>query len=82
MSCVKQREKTLVGVLLGIPSQRPGGAPGRCEQRSRSECRLRGRGVRRGEQPVELAAGAVLLVFAPPWVMLISEEKASQKGVV
>jgi len=34
------------------------------------------------DQPVELAAGAVLLVFAPPWVMLISEEVVPQQGVV
>jgi len=35
-----------------------------------------------GEQPVELAAGAVLLVFAPPWVMFISEEVVPQQWVV
>ncbi|KAI9430249.1 hypothetical protein BJY52DRAFT_1232453 [Lactarius psammicola] len=35
-----------------------------------------------GEQPIELAAGAILLVFAPPRVMLFSEEVVSQQGVV
>ena len=35
-----------------------------------------------GEQAVELAAGAVLFVFAPPWVMPVSEEVVPEQGVV
>jgi hypothetical protein len=38
--------------------------------------------VRGGEQTVELATGAVLLVLAPPWVVPVSEEVVLQKGVV
>jgi len=38
--------------------------------------------VRGSEQPVEFAAGAVLLVLAPPGVMLISEEVIAQQRVV
>ena len=38
--------------------------------------------MRGGEQAVELAAGTVLFIFAPPWVMPVSEEVVPQQGVV
>ena len=80
---VQERDQTLVRVLLRVPGQRPGRAPCRREQGGRAECGLwRGRGVCGGEEAVELAAGAVFFVFAPPRVVLVSEEVVPQEGVV
>jgi len=79
---VQQRNQALVGVLLRVAGQGPGRAPRRREERGGAERRLGRRGVRGGEKAVELAAGAVLLVFAPSRVVLVPEEVVPQERVV
>jgi hypothetical protein len=82
MGCIEKGNKTLVGVLLRIPGKRTRSAPRRCEQSSRSECGLWWRRVCGGEESIELAAGAVLLVLAPPRVVLVTKEVVPQKWIV
>jgi hypothetical protein len=71
-----------MGVLLHIAGQGPGHALHCCEEHGGAKQWLGRRGVCGSEEVVELAAGAVLLVFAPPQVVLVPEEVVPQEWVV
>jgi hypothetical protein len=82
VGCIEERDEALVGVLLRVSCEGPRGAPRRGEERGRTERRLGRRGVRGSEEAVELAAGTVLLVLAPAWIVLVSEEEVPQQRIM
>ena len=82
MGGIEERDEALVGVLLSVSGQGPRCAPRGREKLGGAERRL-GRGrVGGGEEAVEFAAGAGVLVFAPARVVLVAEEVVPQEGVV